>query len=110
MLDEIPNRRRQDICSRVQEWGEIVRLVPPVRQVTSRWPRSHAPLVHVQQKLTVPADMHNEMRWHASERERFAKVKHGRIAHRPVRANDPRCRPMTKVRVGFGWKPGKTEG
>src|ERR1700676_3852913 len=109
MLAEIPNRRRQNICSRVQKWGQIVCLVPPVRQVASCWPRSHAPLVHVQQKLTVPADMHNEMRWHASERETFAKMEHARVAHRPVRTNDPRCGPMTKVRVGFGRKRGKTE-
>jgi len=94
MLTEIPYGGGQNIGPNVKKWGEIVSLKSPMGQIAARRTQPHALLIYMQQKLTVPANVRDEMRRNGFEGEEFAKVEDACITHGRIGASNPRCGPF----------------
>src|SRR5690242_2778661 len=101
MHTEVPDGGGQNVISGTQKRGQVVGFKSPMGQVAAGRARRDAMLINVEEKLVIGADMHNEMGWRVFESEEFAKVENGCVAHRRIRASDPRCGPAKEVRGGF---------
>src|SRR5882724_10717814 len=94
VLSKIPNYRRQHVLSRVQHLRNVIRFIPPVRQIpAARSPPRLAP-VHIQNKLIVRAHMHNKMFRHSRQLNRLSEMQHRLVPLPCASRRDPLRAPM----------------
>src|SRR5450432_1629879 len=94
MRSKIPNGCRKHVLAGMEKGSEIVRFVPPMRQVASTRPVACTLLIYVKEKLAIGAHIYVKMLWRLGKFDHLFEVKHDFISLWGIRGGNPLCVPI----------------